>query len=287
MRVGERLVYDTSEPSVSVLGPTTIGTQSVTPRQRSLVAALALAGNCGADIEELADAVWAGRPPGSSRSSLQNQMTRLRRTHGDRLIVCEHARYRLDRPTDVEHFERAVADARSREPDPTSTESLAAALTLWRGTPYFDLTDCHAADVERARLTQKRADAVELLAIGRITLGDYEQCIAELRAEVEGDPFRDRAWELLFVALQRAGRTGEALVAHQDFVERLRLELGSEPSQRLLDVGRALSRSLPLDFGDATDSAAPVLAPQPAVCRHDRTRRRCQAGRSRRSPHTR
>ena len=245
MRVGERLVYDTSEPSVSVLGPTTIGTQSVTPRQRSLVAALALAGNCGADIEELADAVWAGRPPGSSRSSLQNQMTRLRRTHGDRLIVCEHARYRLDRPTDVEHFERAVADARSREPDPTSTESLAA------------------------------------------TLGDYEQCIAELRAEVEGDPFRDHAWELLFVALQRAGRTGEALVAHQDFVERLRLELGSEPSQRLLDVGRALSRSLPLDFGDPTDSAAPVLAPQPAVCRHDRTRRRCQAGRSRRSPHTR
>ncbi len=245
---GDRTVGDNRENSVGVLGPTTIGSQSATPRQRALVAALALAGDRGADIDELADGVWGGCPPDSARSSLQNQMTRLRRTHGDDLIVCERARYRLGRPTDVARFEHAVAMARSAPPTSAGIESLAGALRLWRGTPYADLTDSHAAEIERARLGQERGRAADLLATGRICLGDHEQCIVELRVEVEEDPYRDRAWELLFVALQRAGRPGEALVAHREYVERLRTQFGVEPSGSLVDVGRALRLGAPLEL---------------------------------------
>jgi DNA-binding SARP family transcriptional activator len=240
---------------------------------------LALAGARGAGIDELADGVWGGRPPSSARASLQNQMTRLRRVHGDDLIVCEYTRYRLDRPTDVDVFERIVARARTAPPTVATIDSLAQALRLWRGTPYDDLADSHAAEIERARLTQERGRAADLLAIGRIRIRDHEQCIAELRVEIEDDPFRDRAWELLFVALQRAGRTGEALAAHRAYVERLREQFGSEPTDDLKAVGEALQHGTPLELVCDGSAARLSVAAAPATCGHDPMERRCRTRR--------
>ncbi|MEZ5246597.1 MAG: BTAD domain-containing putative transcriptional regulator [Acidimicrobiales bacterium] len=277
MRVGERLIGHDAEVGVGVLGPATIGAQSATPRQRALIAALALAGDRGAAIDELADGVWGGRPPSSARASLQNQMTRLRRMHGDDLIVCEYTRYRLGRTTDVDVFERVVAGARSAPAAAATIDSLAGALGLWRGTPYDDLADSHAAEIERARLTQLRGRAADLLAIGRIRIRDYEQCIVELRVEVEDDPYRDRAWELLFVALQRAGRTGEALAAHRVYVERLREQFGSEPSDALTAVGRALRSGSPLELVSEGISVQIPTSSSEAVCGHDPMGRRCRS----------
>ncbi|MEQ8843111.1 MAG: bacterial transcriptional activator domain-containing protein [Acidimicrobiales bacterium] len=288
MQVGDQLVGDGRGPGVRVLGPATIGAQSATQRQRALIAALALAGQRGADIDELADGVWGGRPPNSARSSLQNQMTRLRRLHGDDLIVCEHARYLLGRPTDVAQFEGTLVRVRSAPLTRASVDSLAGALDLWRGTPYVDLTDSHTAEIERARLAQERARAADLLATGRIQLRDYEQCITELRAEVEDDPYRDRAWELLFVALQRAGRPSEALAAHREYVDRLRGQFGVEPSASMIDVGRALKLGTPIDV--TADGGVPRLVAAPATatpsrgrCLHDPVVRHCRVrGRRRR-----
>ncbi len=285
MSVGERLVGDFAAVGVGVLGTTTIGGGAATPRQRALVAALALAGQRGAEIGELADEVWSGRPPRSSRASLQNQMTRLRRLHGDDLIVCDQARYRLTRPTDVELFEQTVAGARATFLTPGVADSLAGALALWRGLPYVDLPDSHAAEVERARLAETRGRAADLLALGRIRLGDLERGIAELRVEVENDPLRDRAWELLCVALQRADRVGEALAVHRTYVARLRDHFGVEPSQRLVEAGRALRRGIPLEIDlrpEAGDVASPDGAePLRGACCHRPPRRRC-GSRSRR-----
>ena len=285
MPVDERLVDHQVAVCVGVLGPTTISAQSATPRQRALIAALALAGGRGAGIDELADGVWAGRPPRSARASLQNQMTRLRRLHGDDLIVCEYTRYRLDRPTDVDVFERIVAGVRSAPATGATIDSLARGLRLWRGTPYDDLADSHAAEIERARLAQLRGQAADLLATGRIRIGDFEPCIADLRVEIEDDPYRDRAWELLFVALQRAGRTGEALAAHRLYVERLREQFGSGPNDALMAVGRALQLGLPLELASERPEASFPTAPADASCGHGPMTRRCHAprrGRTRR-----
>ena len=285
---GDRVVGDAGcgeGDGVGVLGPTTIGSRSATPRQRALVAALALAGRRGAEIDELVDGVWSGRPPNSARSSLQNQMTRLRRAHGDDLIVCETARYRLGRPTDVERFEDTLARVRSAPVTPATITSLADVLALWRGQPYADLADCHAAEVERARLVQARDRAANLLATGRILTGDYAPCIAELRVEVEDDPFRDRAWELLFIALQRAERTGEAIAAHHRYVARLRDQFGVEPSRSLLEIGHALSRGVPLDLAAGEFAAGPAVVDLSATGRHGARRSRCRerrTGRARR-----
>jgi len=276
MRVGEHGA-ERGRETVGVLGSTTIGSWSATPRQRALVAALVLAGREGAGIDELADGVWAGRPPSSARSSLQNQMTRLRRAHGDGIVVCHQARYRLGWSTDVEQFEQTLARARSAPITRTTIESLSDAMSLWRGMPYADLADSHGAEIERARLTQERGRAADLLATARIGIRDYEQCIAELRVEVEDDPYRDRAWELLFVALQRAGRPGEALVAHQDYVERLRHQFGVEPSGRLVDMGRILRLGTPLDLVSSNGVPLPEATRDMASCRRDPMTSRCRA----------
>ena len=222
--VGE-LLHD---EMVSVLGTTMIGHDHPTARQRALVAALVLAGSAGVDIEELADEVWAGRPPPSARASLQNQMTRLRRRYGNDLIVSEGRHYRIGWTTDVAVLEGLVASP-SAKPLASRVASLAEALHRWRDLPYADL-DSHAADVERARLSQLRCRCVEELALGRLEIGQSTEAVTDLRAEIELDPYRDRTWELLAIALHRGGRRAEALHVLADYATRLREEFGAEPS---------------------------------------------------------
>lgn len=282
MRDGARRTTD-GVAEVAVLGPTMIGSVTPTPGQRALVAALALAGPGGAGVDELADAVWAGRPPSSARASLQNQMTRLRRAHSDALIVCEQGRYRLGGPTDVERFTRVVTAVTTPPSDPLSIAALTTALGLWRGVPFADLDDCHRADIERSRLIQERARAAENLAAGRLASGDLDRCVADLWLEVEDDPFRDRAWELLFVALQRAGREVEAVAAHGAHLDRLRDRLGLAPSEALLEVGRRLERgeTLPVPAwaappASSTDPVRPGRSQGPR-CGHVSMAARCRS----------
>lgn len=263
--VGEAL---TNDGTVQVLGTTTIGGVVATPRQRSLIAALALAGPTGASIDVVADGVWAGRPPDSARASLQNQITRLRRAHAPDLIVCESSRYRLGWPTDVDHFEQAC-DTAVRAGDPTvRIEILERALAHWRGTPYADL-DSHAAEVERMRLEGIRSLAVERLALSRLDAGAGAACVVDLRVEIERDPYCDRLWELLVIALHRDGRTAEALLAVEHHLDQMRREFGADPSVRMQDLAAAIRRERAVD----------ARATPP---RHHRSGNRCRTRTSRR-----
>ncbi|MEO0495292.1 MAG: AfsR/SARP family transcriptional regulator [Actinomycetota bacterium] len=247
---------------MTVFGPATIGGVDVTPAQRALIAALALAGPSGADIGTLADAVWSGRPPKSARASLQNQMTRLRRTHGEDLIVCEQARYRLGRATDVERFETLVDSASSNDAA-TIVERLEVALAHWRGVPFEDV-DAQQAHVERARLGERRAAAIERLTLARFDLGTVDAVVLDLRVEVERDPFRDRNWELLVIALHRSGRRAEALLVLDDHARRLRHEFGTAPSSRMADLGDLIRTGEVVLGGPSHHAAADAHRPRSA-----------------------
>lgn len=254
--VGEALAND---GTVTVFGAATVGGIDVTPAQRALLAALALAGDAGAGIDELADAVWSGRPPRSARASLQNQMSRLRRAHGDDLVVCEQTRYRLGPPTDVGRFESLLR--RADEATTASDEQLGyleTALSLWRDTPYDDL-DCHRADVERRRLEERRAATVERLTLARFERGRADAAVADLRVELERDPYRDRTWELLVIALHRAGRRGEALAAVDEHVRRRREEFDASPAPRMIELA-AMLRSPQVDLRSGADAHRPRSA---------------------------
>lgn len=240
----------TGQAGVAVLGPTSIGGGEVTPKQRALLASLVLHRRAGACIDQLSDCVWGGRPPATARSSLQNQMSRLRRVHGDDVIVCDRGRYRVGVPVDIDQFESLVRTALTASDDRHATRELPSALALWRGTPYHDIGDAHAADVERTRLEQLRTHAVERLAAARIALGRPEQAVVDLRQHVQVEPFRDQPRELLLIALHLAGCTAEALAAHHDYIELLEDELQVAPSARLEALALALARGESIRLGD-------------------------------------
>jgi DNA-binding SARP family transcriptional activator len=216
---------------VSVLGPTMVAGDWVTPRQRALVAVLALHRTSGACIDLLADGVWGGGPPASARSSLQNQISRLRRAYGSDFIVCRQGRYHLEADTDVDEFKRLVASRPTRRPSTEAIADLAAGLDLWRGTPFHDVPDHNAAEIERADLEQLRATAVEHLAVGRIIGGLFSDAASGLTAHIKQYPLDERAWELLAGSLYYAGRRTDALAAYERHVAHLDRELSVEPSE--------------------------------------------------------
>jgi DNA-binding SARP family transcriptional activator len=259
-----------SRHEVLVMGPTLIEGECVTPGQRSLLAVLALHAVDGAAIDVLADGVWGWRPPASARSSLQNQITRLRRSFGSDLIVCTQGRYRLDARTDRDRFVELVTPWLSRRPSVALIAPVTAALALWRGTPFHDVPDHQDADIERARLEQLRGAAVELLAIARITDGQLDTAIAELSIAAEADPYRERIWELLLVTLHLAGRRPEALAARHRYMDRLRLGLSAEPSRSFMHLVSMIEQDAVIDLAEYINSTvAGEAAPrQSRACAH-------------------
>jgi DNA-binding SARP family transcriptional activator len=253
---------------VAVLGPTSVGGKSVTPRQRSLVSALALNGHDGAGIDLLADGVWGERPPATARSALQNQITRLRRAFGPGLILCDQGRYRLGAETDVGRFESLVTPWLHRDLSTAAISDLCGGLELWRGTPYTDVVGGHDTDIERVRLEQLRSLAVERLSIARIIHNQPGVAAVELSAHAERDRYHERTWELLLLAHHLSGRDTEAVAAQGRYQTRLRDELGAEPSASFLGLGLAIASGEVIDLASYLGAEAAAELEHPGFIHH-------------------
>lgn len=82
---------------------------------------------------------------------------------------------------------------------------LTDALGLWRGPAYADLAGASFVLPEIARLDAMRTVAAELRLTAMLALGRHPEVLGELQALVLEQPQRERGWELLAVALYRAG----------------------------------------------------------------------------------
>lgn len=78
------------------------------------------------------------------------------------------------------------------------------------------------------RLTAREDHAALLLRAGRAA-----EAVAGLQALTEEEPWRERAVQLLVTALAREGRAAEALAAYRRYRDRLRDDLGLDPSPEL------------------------------------------------------
>ena len=108
----------------------------------------------------------------------------------------------------------------------------ADALDIWRGDPFGVLHDEEFVLVEAHRLEELRHEAVELRLEAEIALGDCDAAIGHLEAAVEDDPYRERLWYLLMLALAKTGRRVEAVRAYQR-VREILAESGLEPAEEL------------------------------------------------------
>ncbi|MBA2952459.1 AAA family ATPase [Nocardioides sp. MAH-18] len=265
-------------------GPVTLGG----PKQRALLAALALHRGRAVSVDTLADLVWDGAPPPGVSGTLQGYVAGLRRAlepgrttrGGGTLLVTEQPGYALrvsDSDLDTVAFETAVASAHalvapvadalchgrplpSGSPDAGGLNELYAsleqALALWRGVPFAELGEVAAAAGERARLEELRVLASEDRAAVGILLGLHATVAAELDALTRAHPLRERAWALRALALAASGRQADALAVLREVRDVLDEELGLEPGPELRAVQTAVLRQ---------ETSAAVPAPAPAT----------------------
>jgi len=257
---------------VALLGPLVVVTDSGlvgvgAQKERALCAALALRAGRVVPLGELIDALWGVDPPPTAAKTLQGYISRLRRTLGPAHIITERPGYRLALDADavdVARFTRLVDEARGAARRGETRDAIgryADALLLWRGQPLLELTASEMGRRESARLIELRHAAVEEMLEARLTVGEHNLAIADLEALVVDAPLRERAWELLMLALYRSGRQADALRTYQRARELLVRQIGVEPGAGLKALESAVIAQDPqLQASVVADSSAPPLS---------------------------
>jgi hypothetical protein len=175
--------------------------------------------------------------------------------------------------------------ARLRHRDPgAAREVLRRGLSLWRGEPYGDLADHVFLRVERMRLEELRAHALEERIAADLDVGDHRRVLAELSGLIVHDPLRERLSVLHALALYRNGRQAEALEVFERLRHTLADESGIDPGTEVRRLHEQVLRQDPaLDWQPpaATSSAwmKTAATARPSVGHSPDERRRPLIGR--------
>ena len=213
-------------------------------KRQGLLALLALRGGHVVGVDALIDALWGEELPAAPRNALHHHIARLRAALGQESIIATTDGYALkDATVDAVRFEELLGDARAalREGDPRGgAETVALALAIWRGPALHGLTDTTWFAAEARRLEALRVDALEEQFEAALALGDHREIVSELRATLAENPFRERLWGQLMLALYRSGRQADALETFQEARAVLADELGLEPGPELRGIQQAI-----------------------------------------------
>ena len=213
-------------------------------KRQGLLALLAL--RCGrvVAVDSLIDALWEDDLPAAPRNAVQHHVARLRAALGQETIVASPDGYALtDATVDALRFEELLAEARGalRAGDAgAAAESVALALELWRGPALHGLTDTAWFSAEARRLESLRVDALEEQFEAALALGEHREIVAALRAALEENPFRERLWGQLMLALYRCGRQPDALEAYGEARRVLSEQMALEPGPELRRLQEAI-----------------------------------------------
>jgi DNA-binding SARP family transcriptional activator len=233
------------------------------PKQRAVLAVLVLSVGRVVTVDRIVDELWGDEPPARALGTLQAYVFNLRRVlepgraaRAPASVLASRAPgYVLQVPddaVDAVRFERSVARAQALldagRPAEAHTE-LSAAMSLWRGPPLADLAAESFARDAIARLSDLHEVAVETRLAADLALGRHSTAAVELSDLVRRQPLRERPWELLMLALYRAGRQGDALRAYDQARRTLIEELGVEPGPALVRLERqVLDQDAALDW---------------------------------------
>ncbi|MEV4343061.1 BTAD domain-containing putative transcriptional regulator [Actinoplanes sp. NPDC049596] len=239
------------------------------PRQRAVLARLAVAGGEVVSADRLVDDLWGGADvPARGLASLQVHISHLRRALEPArarrtpasVLVSAPPGYALRLPAeavDAWHFGDLVRRASTAGPADRHA-LLSEALARWQGDAYAEVADEPWAAPEAARLAELRLLAVESRAEADLELGRPALVIAELERHLRDHPAREGAVRLLALALYRTGRQGDALATLRRTRDHLAEELGVDPSREL--------RTLEADIlTHAATLAGPSPQPRPAA----------------------
>src|SRR4051812_10600830 len=217
-------------------------------KERSLVAALALAGGAFVSTESLISSLWGEDPPVAARKTLQTYVWNVRRVLGADRVITEPDGYRLvvtRDEVDVHRFRALVRDGDTALRDgevERARERLGTAEALWRGGALTGVASHTALAADATRLEQERIAALEARIAADLAGGRHDEVVGELESLVQEHPFRERLWGHLMIALYRCGRQADALATYQRVRTLLRDELGLEPGGELRRIEAAVLR---------------------------------------------
>jgi len=230
------------------------------PRQRALLAALALQANEVVSVERLVLALFGVDAPDTAANAVQVAVSRLRRQLDPSLLETKPGGYVLrvhPDQLDLLRFEQLLAQGREllRRGDPAeAVVALHRAIELFRGEPLADIAGEEFAQSEIRRVASLRLEAVIERVEAELRTGRGGELVPELEALVEQHPLQERLRAQLMLALYRAGRQSDALEEFRRIRELLREELGLEPSRVLHELEVAI-----LQHDPALDVLEPVV----------------------------
>lgn len=207
---------------------------------------LALRAGYRRSLDRLVDDMWGAQPPANAERMVRIYVSQLRKAlraadgeGAEDVLVTSDSGYLLaldESAVDVLRFERLIEQGEALG-DP---RSIGEALAMWRDEPLSDVVDDDIAVRLRDRLDRRRLDALELRFAAEAAFGLSSSAIEELRRVIDDHPWRERLWELLIVALYRAGQHVEALRVYDDACRRL-ADVGLEPGRALRRISAAVA----------------------------------------------
>ncbi|GAA1653561.1 AfsR/SARP family transcriptional regulator [Actinoplanes couchii] len=213
------------------------------PKQRALLALLALSPGVPVALPEIIDALWDHAPSAGARNQIQVYVSRLRQQISAIPIDTHPAGYVLDLPAecvDLIRFEHAVIRAGHliRDGDLGAADQvLCEALRQWTGRPLSGVPGVYFERLAD-QLQERRLSALEQHVHVRLGLversgGDFVELTHNLRPAVTANPLHEGLRHGLMLALYHDGRPAEALAVYREGRQRIVDELGIEPGPRL------------------------------------------------------
>ena len=232
-------------------------------REREGLVTLAVVSPDPLSTERIAAELYRDRATTDPRNAVQAMVSRLRRSLGRSAGAIETTTngYRLvDAELDLDEAERLL-NASIAEQDPSVAAALFdEAVSLWHG-PTLDGLQGELIENERLRIDGLRADAEDAVLERRLLVGSEGAnaagtLVGLLETAVRSEPFREKRWELLMLALYRDGRQADALRAFQRARSLLSNHLGLEPGPTLARLEQQILAHDPaLDAGPAAVDA--------------------------------
>ncbi len=236
------------------------------PRQRAVLATLAIQVGHPVTVAQIVESVWAENPPSTVANTLQVYISALRKSLAVIGIVIDRDgptyRLRADHADiDVTTFGRLGAAGRAawRTGDPRAMALLEEALAVCRGDTLAGLESTPLVEVYRNGIDQLRLKT-ELDYVSALCQHDRaEDAVVVASALVSRHPLDERCWAQLMTAHYYSGRTSDALAAYQRARRTLLDEIGVEPSRVLVDIQQAiLQKRMPELRLAPTPAATPV-----------------------------
>jgi DNA-binding SARP family transcriptional activator len=247
------------------------------PKERLLLALLLTRPNQVVPVEALIRGLWGEAPPPTAAKTLQSHVKRLRRAleperargAADEVLVTRQPGYLLrvaPGALDATRFEELTAQggrALAEGTTPAAESMLREALGLWRGQAFEEFLDSDFGAAESDRLAELRLVALEDRIEADLRLGRHRELVAELEGLVREHPLRERLWAQLLLALYRAGRQADALLAYQRARSILVEDLGIDPGPELRRRHAAILAQDPgLDLASTSDAGAARELPE-------------------------